>query len=118
MEKELKFIRNKCKVGFEMYSLYCKITNMILFLEGKEEKKNIRINYNSIDDISVLIELKNCIAHHFIEEVKKLQRVLDKKLVKYKKYVEYCRSLKPYPLEPQYYGHITDAINKLENDKL
>ena len=99
---------------------------MILFLEGREEKKNIRINYNSIDDISVLIELKNCIAHHFIEEAKELQRVLDNKLVKYKKYVKHCRSLKeyspychstqPYPLEPRYYGHITDAIKKLEND--
>lgn len=117
MEKELKCILDKCKEGYEMYPLYCKINNMILFLEGKEKKKNILVNYNSIDDVTVLIKLKNCISSHFVEEAEELQRVLDNKLIKYKKYVKYCRSLNPYPLEPKYYSHITDSINKLEDNR-
>ena len=113
MEKELENILEKCKVGYEMYPLYCKISNMI----GKEENKDIFIDYSKIDNVDVLIKLRNFFKkYNFEEELEEIQFQLDNKLVEYKKYVKYCRSLKPYPLEPKYYSHITDLIKKMKNN--
>ena len=39
MEKDLKIICEDLKVGYEMYPLYCKINNIILFLKGKRKRK-------------------------------------------------------------------------------
>ena len=110
MQKELEKIREECKVGYEMYPLYCKIKNMI----GKEENKNIIVDYTKIDNVDVLIKLRNFYKkYNFEEELEEIQYQLDNKLVEYEKYVKYCRSLKPIPLEPKYYCHVTDLIIKL-----
>ena len=114
--QQLKHARDNCKVGYEMYPLYRKITNMILFLEGKEEKKNIKVNYRRIDNITALIKLKNCLkslSPQFEEELKELQDELVIKRIQYKKYVLYCKTLKDGPLEEKYYSHILDAIKEL-----
>ena len=118
--QQLKQARDNCKVGYEMYPLYRKVTNMILFLEGKEEKGSIKVDYRRIDNVTALIKLSNCLKtiHQFEEELKELQNALDAKLVQYKKYVVYCQTLKDGPLEEKYYSHILDAIKKIEDDKI
>ena len=115
MEKELENICEDLKVGYEIFPLYRKVNNMILFLKGKEEKKNITVDYTKIDNVDVLIKLRNFYKkYNFEEELEEIQYHLDNKLVEYKKYVKYCSSLKPNPLEPKYYSHITDSINKIK----
>ena len=117
--QQLKQARDNCKVGYEMYPLYRKVTNMILFLEGKEEKGSIKVDYRRIDNVTALIKLSNCLKtfHQFEEELNELQNALDVKLVQYKKYVVYCQTLKDGPLEEKYYSHILDAIKEIEDDK-
>lgn len=111
MQKELEKIREECKVGYEIYPLYCKISNMI----GKEEKKNIIVDYSKIDNLDVLIKIRNFYKkYNFEEELEEIQYQLDNKLVEYEKYLKYCRSLKPIPLESKYYCHVTDLIKKLK----
>ena len=111
MQKELEKIREECKVGYEIYPLYCKISNMI----GKEEKKNITVDYTKIDNVDVLIKLRNFYKkYNFEEELEEIEYELGSKLVEYKDYIKYCSSLKPNPLEPKYYSHITDSINKIK----
>ena len=115
MEKELENICEDLKVGYEIYPLYRKVNNIILFLKGKEEKKNITVDLTKIDNVDVLIKLRNFYKkYNFEEELEEIQYHLNNKLVKLKKYVKYCRSLKPIPLEPKYYSHITDSINKIK----
>ena len=115
MEKELENICEDLKVGYEIYPLYRKVNNIILFLKGKEEKKNIIVDYTKIDNIDVLIKLRDFYKkYNFEEELEEIQYQLDNKLVEYKKYVKYCRSLKPIPLELKYYCHVTDLIKKLK----
>ena len=94
--QQLKQARDNCKVGYEMYPLYHKVTNMILFLEGKEEKGGIKVDYRRIGNVTALIKLSNCLKTipQFEEELKELQDALDTKLVQYKKYVVYCQTLK------------------------
>ena len=105
MKKELENICEDLKVGYEMYPLYCKI----------KYNKNINVDYSKIDNVSVLIKLRDFYKkYNFEEELEEIQYQLDNKLVEYKKYVKYCRSLKPTPLEPKYYSHITDSINKIK----
>ena len=118
--QQLKQARDNCKVGYEMYPLYQKVTNMISFLEGKEEKGSIKVDYRRIDNVTALIKLSNCLKtfHQFEEELNELQNALDVKLVQYKKYVVYCQTLKDGPLEEKYYSHILDAIKKIEDDKI
>ena len=117
MEKELEDICEDLKVGYESYPLYRKVINMILLLKGKEEKKNIIVDYTKIDNVDVLIKLGNFYKkYNFEEELEEIQYHLDNKLVEYEKYVKYCRSLKPIPLEPKYYCHVTDLIKKLKNN--
>ena len=90
---------------------------MILLLKGKEAKKNIIVDYTKIDNVDVLIKLGNFYKkYNFEEELEEIQYHLDNKLVEYEKYVKYCRSLKPIPLEPKYYCHVTDLIKKLKNN--
>ena len=115
--QQLKQARDNCKVGYEMYPLYRKVTNMILFLEGKEEKRSIKVDYRRIDNVTALIKLSNCLKkfHQFEEEINELQNALDAKLEQYKKYVVYCQTLKDSPLEEKYYSHILDAIKELSN---
>ena len=122
MEEELKHICKYLKVGYEMYPLYRKVNNMFLFLKGKEEKKNIIVDYTKIDNVDALIKLRNYYKqHHFEEELKEIKFHLDIKLVKLKKYVRYCQTLKDgplevkyYPLEVKYYSHILKDIEKLK----
>ena len=118
--QQLKQACDNCKVGYEMYPLYRKVTNMIFFLEGKEEKGSIKVDYRRIDNVTALIKLSNCLKtiHQFEEELKELQNALDAKLVQYKKYVVYCQTLKDGPLEEKYYSHILDAIKEIEDDKI
>ena len=117
MEKELENICEDLKVGYESYPLYRKVINMILLLKGKEAKKNIIVDYTKIDNVDVLIKLGNFYKkYNFEEELEEIQYHLDNKLVEYEKYVKYCRSLKPIPLEPKYYCHVTDLIKKLKNN--
>ena len=117
MEKELENICEDLKVGYEIYPLYRKVNNIISFLKGKEEKKNIIVDYTKVDNVDVLIKLRNFYKkYNFEEELEEIQYQLDNKLVEYEKYVKYCRSLKPIPLEPKYYCHITDSIKKLKNN--
>ena len=118
--QQLKQVRDNCKVGYEMYPLYRKVNNMILFLEGKEEKRSIKVDYKRIDNVTALIKLSNCLKTfpQFEEELKKLQNALDAKLVQYKKYVVYCQTLKDGPLEKKYYNHILESIKKIEDDKI
>ena len=105
MKKELENICEDLKVGYEMYPLYCKI----------KYNKNINVDYSKIDNVSELIKLRDFYKkYNFEEELEEIQYQLDNKLVEYKKYVKYCRSLKPTPLEPKYYSHITDSINKIK----
>ena len=114
MEKELENICEDLKVGYEIYPLYRKVNNIILFLKGKEEKKNIIVDYTKIDNIDVLIKLRDFYKkYNFEEELEEIQYQLDNKLVEYKKYVKYCCSLKPIPLETKYYSHIIDSIDKI-----
>ena len=115
--QQLKQVCDNCKVGHEMYPLYCKVTNMILFLEGKEEKGNIKVDYRRIDNVTALIKLSNCLKTfpQFEEELKELQNALNAKLEEYKKYVMYCKTLKDGPLEEKYYSHMLDAIKDLNN---
>ena len=118
--QQLKQACDNCKVGYEMYPLYRKVTNMIFFLEGKEEKGSIKVDYRRIDNVTALIKLSNCLKtfHQFEEELNELQNALDVKLVQYKKYVVYCQTLKDGPLEEKYYSHILDAIKEIEDDKI
>ena len=118
--QQLKQARDNCKVGYEMYPLYCKITNMLLFLEGKEEKRSIKVDYRRIDNVNVLINLRNILRtfSQFEEELIEIQDALDAKQEEYKKYVEYCQTLKDGPLEEKYYSHILDAINDLKNKNI
>ena len=107
MEKDLKIICEDLKVGYEMYPLYIKVNNI--------GKKNIIVDYSRIDNVDVLIKLRNFYKkYNFEEELEEIQYHLDNKLVEYKKYVKYCCSLKPTPLEPKYYSHITDSMNKIK----
>ena len=107
MEKDLKIICEDLKVGYEMYPLYCKVNNI--------GKKNIIVDYTKIDNVDVLIKLRNFYKkYNFEEELEEIKYHLDAKLVEYKNYVKYCRSLKPKPLEPKYYSHVTDSINKIK----
>ena len=117
--QQLKQVRDKCREGYKMYPLYCKITNMLLFLEGKEEKMSIKVDYRRIDNVTALIKLRNCLRtfHQFEEELNELQNALDDKLEEYKKYVVYCQTLKDGPLEEKYYSHILDSIKDLKNNK-
>lgn len=113
--QELKRIRDDCKVGYEMYPLYLKVNNMVLLLEGKEEKKNIIVDYTKIDNIDVLIKLRNYYKkYNFEEELEEIQYHLDNKLVKLKKYVKYCQTIKNGPIEVKYYSHILEDIEKLK----
>ena len=118
--QQLKQARDNCKVGYEMYPLYRKVTNMIFFLEGKEEKGSIKVDYRRIDNVTALIKLSNCLKkfYQFEEELKELQNALDAKLLQYKKYVVYCQTLKDGPLEEKYYNHILESIKKIEDDKI
>ena len=113
--QQLKQARDNCKIGYEMYSLYCKVNNMILFLEGKEEKRSIKVDYKSIDNVDALIKLSNClnIFSQFEEELKELQNALDDKLLEYKKYVIYYQELNK-PLDEKYYNHILESIEKIK----
>lgn len=115
--QELKHIRDKCKVGYEMYPLYFKITNMLLFLEGKEKNKNILVNYDSIDNVTVLIKLKNCLKTipQFWEELEKINHELDNRQKQLKKYVKYCQTIKNGPIEEKYYSHILKELKEIEN---
>ena len=98
------------KVGYEMYPLYCKIKKMI----EQKDNKNILVDYTKIDNVDVLIKLGNFYkVYNFEEELEEIQYHLNNKLVEYEEYVKYCRSLIPTPLEPKYYSHITDSINKI-----
>lgn len=102
--QELKRIREECKVGYEMYPLYCKVSNMIL--EG---------NYTKVDNVDFLIKIRNYFKkYNFQEELEEIQYNLDNKLVKLKKYVEYCQTIKNGPIEVKYYSHILDDIEKLK----
>ena len=115
MEKELENICEDLKVGYETHPLYCKVNNMILFLKGKEEKKNIIVDYTKVDNIDVLIKLRNYFKkYNFEEELEEIQYNLDNKLVKLKKYVEYCQTIKNGPIEVKYYSHILNDIEKLK----
>ena len=108
MEKDLKIICEDLKVGYEMYPLYCKVNNI---------EKNIIVDYSKIENVHVLIKLRNFYKKdNFKEELEEIQYQLDNKLVEYEKYVKYCCSLKPIPLEPKYYCHVTDLIKKLKNN--
>ena len=117
--QQLKQARDKCMEGYEMYPLYCKITNMLLFLEGKEEKLDIKVDYRRIDNVTALINLSKCLRtiHQFEEEYQELQNALNDKQEEYKKYVMYCKTLKDGPLEEKYYSHILDAIKEIEDYK-
>lgn len=107
MQKELENILEDCKIGYEMYPLYCKI----------KYNKNINVDYSKIDNVPVLIKLRNFYKkYNFEEELEEIQYQLNSKLVEYKNYLKYCRSLKPIPLEPKYYCHVTDLIKKLKNN--
>ena len=115
MEKELENICEDLKVGYEIYPLYRKVINMILLLEGKEEKKNIIVDYSKIDNVDVLIKLRNVYKkYNFEEELEEIQYQLDNKLVKLKKYVKYCQTIKNGPIEVKYYSHILEDIEKLK----
>ena len=118
--QQLKQALDNCKVGYEMYPLYHKLNNMIFFLEGKEEKEDIKVDYLRIDNVTALIQLSNCLKvfPQFEEELRELQNALDAKLVQYKKYVVYCQTLKDGPLEEKYYSHIIDSIKELEREKI
>ena len=106
--QELKRIREECKVGYEMYPLYCKVSNMIL------EGKNIKVDYSKIDNVDVLIKLGDFYKkYNFEDELEEIQYHLDNKLVKLKKYVEYCQTIKNGPIEVKYYSHILEDIKKL-----
>lgn len=114
MEKELENICENLKVGYEMYPLYNKVNNMILFLKGKEEKKNITVDYTKIDNVDVLIKLRNYYKkYNFEEELEEIQYHLNNKLVKLKKYVKYCQTIKNGPIEEKYYSHILEDIKKI-----
>ena len=103
--KELENIIEDCKVGYEMYPLYCKL----------RYNKDLVVDYYKIDNVDVLIKLRDFYKkYNFEKDLKEIQNDLDNKLVEYKKYVKHCRSLKPTPLEPKYYIHVTDSINKIE----
>ena len=107
MQKELENLLQDCRVGYEMFPLYCKIKNL-----GKEKKI---VDYSKIDNVDFLIKLRNFYKkYNFEEELEEIEYDLGNKLVEYKNYVKYCRSLKPNPLEPKYYSHITDSINKIK----
>ena len=107
MKRELENILEDCKVGYEMYPLFTKL---------KKGRQNISIDYSRIDNVPILIKLRNFYKKfNFEEELEEIQNDLDKKLVEYKKYVKYCRSFKPEPLESKYYSHITDSINKMKS---
>ena len=115
MQKELENICEDLKVGYEMYPLYCKVVNIILFLKGKEEKKNITVDYLKIDNVDVLIKIRNFYKkNNFEEELEEIQYHLDNKLVKLKKYVKYCQTIKNGPIEPKYYSSILEDIEKLK----
>lgn len=115
MEKELENICEDLKVGYEIYPLYRKVINMILLLEGKEVKKNIIVDYSKIDNVDVLIKLRNVYKKYkFEEELEEIQYQLDNKLVKLKKYVKYCQTIKNGPIEVKYYSHILEDIEKLK----
>ena len=111
MEKDLENICENLKIGYEMYPLYCKINNMV----GKEEKKNIIVDYSKIDNVDVLIKLRSFYKkYNFEEELEEIQYQLDNKLVKLKKYVKYCQTIKNGPIEVKYYIHILEDIEKID----
>ena len=114
MEKELENICEDLKVGYESYPLYRKVINMILLLKGKEEKKNIIVDYTKIDNVDVLIKLGNFYKkYNFEEDLKEIQYHLNNKIVKLKKYVKYCQT-KNGPIEVKYYSHILEDIEKVK----
>ena len=116
MEKELENICEDLKVGYEIYPLYRKVNNIILFLKGKEEKKNITVDLTKIDNVDVLIKLRNFYKKcNFEEELEEIQYQLDNKLVKLKKYVKYTQTIKNGPIEVKYYSHILEDIEKLKS---
>ena len=116
--------------------MYIKVNNI-----GKE---NIIVDYSKIDNVDVLIKLRNfCKKYKFEEDLKEIENDLNNKLIENKNYIKYCCSLKlypldtnfkgretrpqqndnrgkyccilkPYPLEPKYYSHVTDSINKIK----
>ena len=109
MEKDLKIICENLKIGYEMYSLYSKVNNI-----GKEQKKNITVDYTKIDNVDVLIKLRNFYKkYNFEEDLKEIQYHLVNKLVKLKKYVKYCQTIKDGPIEVKYYSHVLEDIEKL-----
>ena len=112
MKRELENILEDCKVGYEMYPLYCKLNNMV----GKEKKKNITVDYSKIDNVDALIKLRNFYKkYNFEEELEEIQYQLDNKLVKLKKYAKYCQTIKGGPIEVKYYSHILEDIEKLKD---
>ena len=105
MEKDLRIICDDLKVGYEMYPLYCKI----------KYNKNIIVDYSKIVNVDVLIKLRNFYKkYNFEEELEEIQYHLDNKLVKLKKYVKYCQTIKNGPIEVKYYSHILEDIEKLK----
>ena len=119
MEKELEHICEDLKVGYEIYPLHRKVNNMLLFLKGKEEKKNIIVDYSKIDNVDVLIRLRKYYKkYNFEEELEEIQYQLDNKLVKLKKYVRYCQTIKNGPIEVKYYSHILEDVEKMNLSSL
>ena len=115
MQKEIENICEELKVGYEIYPSYRKGNNIILFLKGKEEKKNITVDYTKIDNIDALVKLRNFYKkYNFEEDLKEIQYHLNNKLVKLKKYVKYCQTIKNGPIEVKYYSHILEDIEKLK----
>ena len=107
MEKELENICEDLKVGYEMYPLYIKLNNI--------GKKNIIVDYSKIDNVDVLIKLRNFYKkYNFEEELEEIQYHLNNKLVKLKKYVKYCQTIKNGPIEVKYYSHILEDTEKLK----
>ena len=104
MKRELDSILEDCRVGYAMYPLYCKI----------KYNKNIIVDYSKIDNVDVLIKIRNFYKkYNFEEELEEIQYHLNNKLVKLKKYVKYCQTIKNGPIEVKYYSHILEDIEKL-----
>ena len=96
-----------------MYPLYYKIKNMI----GKEENKDILVDFTKIDNVDFLIKLRNFYKkYNFEEDLKEIQYHLNNKLVKLKKYLKYCQTIKNGPIEVKYYSHILEDKEKLKDN--
>ena len=81
MKRELENIIEDCKVGYEMYPLYNKLKNI--------GKKNIKVEYRKIDNVPVLIKLRNFYKkYNFEEELEEIEYDLGNKLVEYKNYIK------------------------------